>query len=133
MMTHYLTGQEVLFIHARLIDSVGGEHGLRDVKALAAAVARPQAMVKGNELYPDLFVKAAALMEDLMLNAPFRDRNRGTNIAAAALFLRVNGQRLTATNGELERFSRYVAEEWPPLDEIAVWFREHSAPIRMSR
>jgi death-on-curing protein len=129
-MTQYLTAQEVLFIHARLIDSLGGEHGLRDVDALAAAVTRPQAMVKGNELYPDLYVKAAALMEDLVLNPPFRDGNRRTNIAAAALFLRGNGQRLTATNDELEHFSRYVADEWPPLNEIAIWFREHTTPAR---
>jgi death-on-curing protein len=125
-MTQYLTAQEVLFIHARLIDSLGGEHGLRDVDALAAAVTRPQAMVKGNELY----VKAAALMEDLVLNPPFQDSNRSTNIAAAALFLRGNGRRLTATNDELERFSRYVADEWPPLNEIAIWFREHTTPAR---
>ncbi len=129
-MTNYLSAQEVLFIHARLIDSFGGRHGLRDVTSLTAAVDRPQRSVDGNELYPNLFVKAAALMEDLVLNAPFQDGNRGTNIAAAALFLRSNGRRLTATNDELKRFSRYVADEWPPLNEIADWFRQHSVPVR---
>jgi len=132
-MTNYLTAQEVLFIHARLIDSLGGEHGLRDVQALAAAVARPQTIIKGNELYPDLYVKAAALMEDLVLNSAFRDGNQRTNIAAAALFLRGNGRRLTATNDELERFSRYVADEWPPLNDMAIWFRQHTALVSMGR
>lgn len=62
-MTAYLTTQEILFIHARLIETIGGEHGVRDLGLLESAVARPQATFDGESLYPDLFQKAAALMQ----------------------------------------------------------------------
>lgn len=87
-MTRYLTPQQVLFIHARLIATTGGEHGVRDVGLLASAVARPQATFDGADLYPDLSEKAAALMDSLTRNHPFVDGNKRTAIAAAALFLR---------------------------------------------
>lgn len=125
-MIHYLTAQQVLFIHARLIEMTGGEHGLRDVGALVSAVARPGATFEGYELYPDPFAKAAALMESLTLEPPFVDGNKRTNVTAAALFLQANGRRLKADDDEMARFTSYVADEWPPLDEIADWFREHT-------
>ena len=125
-MTQYLTAQQVLFIHARLIEMTGGEHGLRDVAALSSAVARPGAFFEGRELYPDLFAKAAALMESLTLDPPFVDGNKRTNVTAAALFLQANGWRVKANDDEMARFTLHVAEEWPSLDEIADWFRQHT-------
>lgn len=125
-MTVFLTVQQLLFIHARLIDETGGEHGLRDLGLLESAVARPQATFDGKELYPDLFQKAAALMESLVQNHPFVDGNKRTAITAAAMFLLQNGHRLEVTNEELEQFALMVANERPSLDEIAAWFQSHT-------
>jgi len=125
----YLTPEQILFLHARLIEETGGSHGVRDVGLLESAAARPQTTFAGQDLYPDLFAKAAALMESLIRNHPFIDGNKRTGIAAAALFLRHNGHRLTATNQELETFTLYVAESGPDLSEIATWLETHSAPI----
>lgn len=125
-MTHYLTPQQVLFIHARLIATTGGEHGVRDVGLLASAVARPQATFDGADLYPDLFEKAAALMASLARNHPFVDGNKRTAIAAAALFLRQNGLRLETTNAELEQFTLRVTNERMAIPEIADWFRRYT-------
>jgi death-on-curing protein len=58
-MSQHLTVAQLLFIHARLIDETGGNHGLRDVGLLEAAIARPQATFNGEVLYPDLFSQAA--------------------------------------------------------------------------
>ena len=69
-MTRYLTIPQILFIHARLIDETGGSHGLRDRGALEAASARPQATFDDQELYPDSFSKAAALLDSLINNHP---------------------------------------------------------------
>ena len=125
-MTVILTAQHVLFIHARLIEETGGEHGIRDLGLLQSAVARPQATFDGKELYPDLFRKAAALVQSLTQNHPFVDGNKPTAITAAALFLHQNGYRLQATNKAVERFALRVANERPPIDEIAAWFRENA-------
>jgi len=127
-MTTYLTAQQVLFIHARLIATTGGEHGVRDIGLLASAVARPQATFDKTELYPDLFQKVAALMASLAQNHPFVDGNKRTAIAAAALFLRQNGFRLETTNAELEQFTLHVTNERISITSIAAWFQDYSLP-----
>ncbi len=122
----YLTPEQILFLHARLIDETGGRHGLRDLGLLESATARPRATFGGEDLYPDLFSQAAALMDSLIHNHPFVDGNKRTGISAAALFLMVNGYRLAATNPELDAFTRRVAEARPDLSEIADWLKAHS-------
>lgn len=122
-MTRHLSPQQVLFIHARLTDETGGDHLLRDVGLLASAVARPMAAFAGEELYPDLFAQAAALMQSLLLNHPFLDGNKRTGITAAALLLLRNGYRLTADNAELERFTFAVVNGQRSLEAMGDWFR----------
>ena len=124
-MTRYLTPQEVLFIHARLIATTGGEHGIRDLGLLESAVARPQATFDGADLYPELFLKTAALMESLSQNHPFVDGNKRTAITAAAMFLQLNGFRLQITNAEMERFTMMVVGERPSLESITAWFKDN--------
>ena len=132
----YLTAGQLLFIHARLIAETGGSHGLRDQSRLESAVARPQAVFAGKELYPDIFMKAAALLDSLVNNHPFVDGNKRTGISAAALFLCFNGWRLTGGNTELVEFTLQVATTHPELPILAGWFRTHctgGAEIRSSK
>lgn len=126
-MTQFLTPEQVLFIHARVMAFSGGRHGVRDLGLLAAAVARPQATFDQQELYPDTFSKAAALLESLILNHPFVDGNKRTGIAAAALFLRRNGWRLETSNEALASFTLRVADGHVPLVEIAAWLGDNCA------
>ena len=125
-MTHFLSAQQILFIHARLIATTGGEHGVRDLGLLESAVARSQATFDRKEFYPDLFQKAAALMHSLAQIHPFVDGNKRTAITAASLFLNQNGRRLETTNEALEQFTLLVVNERLPLDEIASWFQSHT-------
>ncbi|KAA3656227.1 MAG: type II toxin-antitoxin system death-on-curing family toxin [Chloroflexi bacterium] len=127
-MTVFLSPQQILFIHARLIDSTGGEHGVRDLGLLESAAARPQATFDSAALYPDLFQKAAALMESLARNHPFVDGNKRTAITSTSMFLRQNGHRLQTTNEEMERFTLLLVNERPSLDEIASWFQKYTSP-----
>ena len=69
----YLTPEQILFLHARLIEETGGGEGVRDVGLLLSAIARPQASFDDKDLYPDIFSKAAALMDSLIRNHPFLD------------------------------------------------------------
>ncbi|MCA9976669.1 MAG: type II toxin-antitoxin system death-on-curing family toxin [Anaerolineales bacterium] len=128
-MTVYLTPQQVLFIHARLIETTGGSHGLRDLGLLQSAVARPQATFDGADLYPDLWHKAAALMESLAQNYPFLDGNKRTAITATAMFLRQNGYVLQTTNEDLEMFVMRVVEKRPFLPIIAAWLQENARAV----
>jgi death-on-curing protein len=122
----YLTPEQVLFIHSRLIDETGGEHGIRDLGLLQSAISRLQAVFEGNELYPDIHQKAAALLESLINNHPFVDGNKRTGIASAAMFLQPNSYFLTASNQELEPFVLSIASGEQTYDSIVEWLKTHS-------
>jgi death-on-curing protein len=125
----YLSAAQVLFIHARLVAETGGTPGIRDLGLLAAAVARPQATFDGDDLYPDRFSKAAALMDSLVRNHPFVDGNKRVGITAAALLLLLNGRRLTADNANLEQFTLLVAQSQLILSQMTTWFQTYSTEI----
>ena len=124
----YLTPEQVLFIHARLITETGGEHGVRDLGLLSSAVARPQAAFDGDELYPNLYHKAAALMDSLINNHPFVDGNKRTGVIAAVMFLRINGQNISAPNKEVESFALSIASGNQSVETIAQWLERYSKP-----
>jgi death-on-curing protein len=128
-MTQYLTPEQVLFLHSRLIVETGGGHGVRDLGMLLSALGRPRATFDEKELYPDLFMKVAALMDSLIRNHPFVDGNKRTAIIAAALFLRINGYRLVVENIEMVRFTLACAQSQLSLNEIAEWFRQYSTSV----
>ena len=123
---NYLKQEQILFLHARLISETGGSQGVRDLGLLVSAAGRPLATFEGSELYPDIYTKAAALMHSLVQNHPFIDGNRRTGIAAAAIFLQVDGFRLIATNPEVETFVLSVARGEREVPEIASWLENHS-------
>ena len=80
---------DVLGMHAVLMHRYGGAPGVRDPRALEAALFRPQ-----TGYYEDIVAEAAALLESLAVNHPFVDGNKRIAFAAADVFLRINGWRL---------------------------------------
>jgi death-on-curing protein len=126
---NYLTAEQILFIHARLIAETGGSHGVRDLGMLLSALGRPQASFDDQDRYPDLFSKAAALMESLIRNHPFVDGNKRTGATAAALFLRRNGYRLTASNADLLAVTMSIAQSHSSLAELTAWLQDNSQLI----
>jgi death-on-curing protein len=125
----YLTAEQILFIHARLVDETGGSHGVRDLSMLLSAIGRPQATFGSQDLYPDLFHKAAALMDSLIRNHPFLDGNKRTGIAAAGIFFQMNGYQFHVSNKKLVTFTLEVAESRYTLGEIASWLQNSVSPI----
>jgi death-on-curing protein len=122
---NYLTAEQVLFIHARIVAEIGGSHGVRELGLLESAVARPQATFESKDLIPDIFSKAAALIQSLVGNHPFVDGNKRTGISAAVIFLRVNGYRLMASNSDLEAQTLRVVTQDTPTEELADWLRSN--------
>lgn len=122
----YLTNEQVLFIHFLIIKETGGIHGIRDLPLLQSAVSRPMATFDNNDLYPDIFSKAAAIMHSVIKNHPFIDGNKRTAITSASIFLFRNNYILTASNKELEQFTSKVASRNIEPKEIAKWFKWHS-------
>lgn len=122
----YLSPEQVLFIHSRLIDTTGGLHGIRDISLLQSAVSRPKATFERKDLYPDLFHKTAALMESLACNHPFIDGNKRTAVTASGIFLNMNGYKLECSSKELERFALSVAQGRTLFKDAVKWFEKYS-------
>ena len=125
----YLTAKQIMFIHSRLIMETGGSQGVHDLSALESAVGRPQSSFDDQELYPDLFTKAAALLDSLICNHPLVDGNKRAGMTAAALFLRRNGYQLETSQEDLVRTAMRVAQSQITVEEITAWLQENSKPI----
>ena len=128
-MIRYLTPEQVLFLHSRLIEETGGMHGIRDLSMLLSALGRPQATFDGSELYADIYCKCAALLDSLIRNHPFIDGNKRAAIAAAGLFLHFNAFALKVDCDEMVRFTLACAQSQVSLEEITAWLRLHSFPL----
>lgn len=129
-MTLYLTPQQVLFIHHRLMRETGGDIGLRDLNSLKTVLTRPGQLEKEKELYPGLYKKSAVLLDGLVKERPFLEGNKRTAIAAVDLFLRINGQRLAADEMEMVRFVRKCAGSPVSLEFITAWVWQYARPLR---
>lgn len=95
----FLTHDELLEIHSRLIERFGGEAGIRDLGLLDSALFRPQ-----TGYYADLAEMGAALFESLIMNHPFVDGNKRVAFFATDVFFRLNGYRLQVLASEAHPF-----------------------------
>lgn len=90
-MTIYLTLEDLLGLAGDL-----GVGPVRDLGLLESAAHRPAASLWGEEAYPDLEDKAAALMESIVRNHPLVDGNKRLGWLAVVVFLDINGRWLEA-------------------------------------
>jgi death on curing protein len=121
----YLSLQEVVSLHSLLIAQSGGSSGLRDRGALESAVAQPEASFGGEELYPDLASKAAALAHSLIQNHPFVDGNKRVGHGAMEVFLLLNGYEIDASVDEQEKMIVDVASGMVSRIELSEWLTNH--------
>ena len=113
-MTRHLTTEQVLRIARH---AVGGAVEVRDLGLLDAAVHRPRASVLGQDAYPDLFTKAAALMHSLARNHPLVDGNKRLAWLATYVFCAKNGVELDPPDEDAYALVMSVASG--ELDEVA--------------
>lgn len=123
-----LNADDLLAIHQVVIEKTGGSMGLRDPGMLEAIAAKPNASFGGEELYPDIPSKAAAIYEAIVNYHVFIDGNKRTAVAALGLFLHQNDIELHASDREIERFTLQTATTHPDLADVAAWVRQHSRP-----
>ncbi|HEY7328241.1 MAG TPA: type II toxin-antitoxin system death-on-curing family toxin [Gemmataceae bacterium] len=91
-MIRYLILEEILELHRLVLEQSSGLVGVRDLGGLDSALAQPQMAFGGQDLYPSLGEKAAALGFSLVCNHPFVNGNKRVGHAAMETFLIVNGR-----------------------------------------
>jgi death-on-curing protein len=120
-VTRYLTTEQVLGISRR---AVGGAVELRDLGLLDAAVHRPRASVLGQDAYPDLFTKAAALLHSLARNHPLVDGNKRLAWLATYVFCAKNGVELDpADDPAYDMVVAVASGDIEDIHIIADWLR----------
>ena len=88
-MSEYLDLDDLLVIARK---AVSADINVRDYGLLESALARPRATVFGDDAYPDLHLKAAALLHSLARNHALVDGNKRLAWTACRTFLAINGQ-----------------------------------------
>jgi death on curing protein len=127
-MARFLTTEEVIALNYLLIErySPGEMVGVKFPDLLESAVYRPQQSVFGEEAYPNIFMKAAALFESLAQNHAFHAANKRTAFAALVQYLAYNGYLLNMSPKAAEDFTFGVVEHKFTLEEVCVILRDNS-------
>ncbi len=128
-MTRYLSLAEVLKLHGLIIAKSGGSDGLRDLGMLESALGQPRQTFGGEDLYPSLTSKAAALGFSLIMNHPFIDGNKRVGHAATETVLMLNGFELAAEIDDAEAEILAVAAGQRTRDEFQAWIEKHVRPL----
>jgi len=122
----YLYPNQIIYLHKQIVALSGGSHGVRDKGLLESAVYRPQASFGGQDLYPDIFMKTAALGHSIISNHPFIDGNKRIGFEAMRLMLLLNGYNIFASEDKKFHFVMNIAEKKINEQGIAGWLRNNS-------
>jgi death-on-curing protein len=107
----FLTVDDVLLLHEEQLKHYGGGAGIRDSDLLDSAIGMPQQSFGGALVHEDLFAMAAAYAFHIAQNQPFIDGNKRTALAAALVFLDLNGVGVADPNGALYQAMIAIAEK----------------------
>jgi len=120
-MIRYLTLNEILDLHCLILKQSGGAAGVRDLGSLESAIAQPMMTFGGEDLYPMLADKAAALGLSLVMNHPFIDGNKRTGHAAMETFLVMNELEISASVDEQESVILSLAAGSLDREKFTTW------------
>ncbi len=123
----FLDVEDLRHIAERVLDRVK----FRDAGLLEAAGARPRASAFGEDAYPTIHDKAAALLHSIARNHALVDGNKRLALAGVVAFYAINGYRLTMTNDEAyELIMAVAAGDLDDVEIIADTLQRHAEPRR---
>lgn len=127
-MTKFLTKEEVISAHYFMMKRMNDaeQAGVKDRGLLDSAVHRPQQSVFGEDAYPFLFDKAAALLESLVKNHCFHNGNKRTAYLVTKSFLLLNGHHLRMERKYAVEFIVDIATGLHTLETISRILEVHS-------
>ncbi|MCP2033595.1 death-on-curing protein [Planomicrobium sp. HSC-17F08] len=129
MTAFFLTAEMAILINQKVIleHSADEPAGVKDHALLDSALKRPQQSLFGEDAYPTLHLKAAALLESLAQNHAFHNANKRTALMCTAIFYRYNGYILRFPSPKTEEdFVVDVVNHRYTLEEVANLLEEYS-------
>ena len=128
----FIEPNAVYEMHRRAITESGGSAGIRDIGALESALAQPRMTFGGEDLYPTLIEKVAALGYSLIMNHPFVDGNKRVGYAAMETMLMLNGLEIQAAIDDAEQMTLNLAAGQSSREELIAWLQTHTTEFRMT-
>lgn len=126
MMPKFLTYEQVLALHKLQIDEFGGHPGVKDKGLLHSALAQPESGFGDEFLHKDIYEMAAAYLFHLVKNHAFFDGNKRIAALCAAVFLEINGHKVTADEDEFEKIVMDAAQGLASKKQITDFFRKNT-------
>ena len=121
----WITADDVIQIHSRVIQRSGGMDGLRDRASLEAAVSAPMQSFGGQDLYPTTVEKTARLGYGLASNHAFVDGNKRIGVMMMQLLLKWNGFQMSLRSGELADMFIAIADGSAKETDLLAWIQRH--------
>ena len=122
----WVTADDVILIHSRIIQTTGGIEGLRDRAGLEAAIAAPLQSFGGEDLFPSDIEKIARIGFSLASNHAFLDGNKRIGAMMTQLLLEWNGYQLRLKQGELADMFIAIADGTSDERDLLNWIQEHT-------
>ena len=120
-----LSKEQILRLHAQLIEEYGGSDGVRDIRLLESALETPFQSFGGNELYPTVHEKAARLGFGLIKNHCMLDGNKRLGAHVMLVFLALNGIELNYSQEELYEIILAIAAGNKEYEDLLRWIFDH--------
>lgn len=121
----WVTADDVILIHSRIIQTTGGIEGLRDRAGLEAAIAAPLQSFGGEDLFPSDIEKIARIGFGLASNHAFLDGNKRIGAMMTQLLLKWNGYQLRLKPGELADMFIAIADGTSNEQDLLNWLQDH--------
>ncbi len=121
----YLSKEQIILLHERLIEVFGGSDGIRNDNLLDLSINSIHQTFDGIDLYPNIVHKAVHLGFSLVSNHAFIDGNKRIGTHAMLVTLELNGYELTYTNSELINIIMEVASSTRDEDNLLKWVKKH--------
>ena len=121
----WITVEDAIMIHNRIIEATGGVDGLRDRAGLEAAVSAPLQSFGGVDLFPSKIEKIARVGVGLASNHAFLDGNKRIGAMLTQLMLKWNGYKLDLKQGELADMFIAIADGKKNDQDLLLWIQNH--------
>jgi death-on-curing protein len=125
-MVRYLSAADIYVINENI---VGHRPQVRDRRLLRSAADRPLIRVFGEEQFPTIIDKAAALLHSVAYHHLFGDGNKRTAQGALNLFLEANGYCLACDESDTASFILEIAQGQHPVEAVSTWLQDNARPI----
>lgn len=121
----WLTEEDVLHLHQRLIEKFGGQAGLRDYGMLSSSLLSPLQTFDGKDLYQTTLEKIARLSFCLVSNHPFLDGNKRIGAFVLNILMQANDLPFEVTDQDMIDEFLSLASGRVDFPSHLSWVRKH--------